>query len=177
MADLKDSTKEALEQVAEPARKAGLTVEFSGGVVSTTEGESSAGEQIGVVVAFFVLLISFGSALIAALPLITALIGVPIGLSAIFALTAVTELNSTAPTLATMLGLAVGIDYSLFIVARYREERRKGFDPNGAIGAAGATASRAVFFSGLTVVLALLGMFIIPTTIFRSMATGAIVGQ
>ena len=67
-----------------------------------------------------------------------------------------------------MIGLAVGIDYSLFIVSRFREERKKGFDKLEAIGAAGATANRAVFFSGMTVVLALLGMFIIPTTIFRS---------
>ena len=74
----------------------------------------------------------------------------------------------------TMIGLAVGIDYSLFIVSRYREERRKGFPKLEAIGGAGATANRAVFFSGLTVVLALAGMFIIPTTIFRSLAGGAI---
>jgi putative drug exporter of the RND superfamily len=68
----------------------------------------------------------------------------------------------------------VGIDYSLFIVSRYREERKKGFDRLEAIGASGATANRAVFFSGLTVVLALLGMFIIPASIFRSLAAGAI---
>src|SRR5213592_3738121 len=73
-----------------------------------------------------------------------------------------------------MIGLAVGIDYSLFIVSRYREERKKGHDKIEAIGGAGATANRAVFFSGLTVVLALLGMFIIPTTIFRALAGGAI---
>jgi RND superfamily putative drug exporter len=73
-----------------------------------------------------------------------------------------------------MIGLAVGIDYSLFIVSRYREERKEGFAKLDAIGAAGATANRAVFFSGMTVVLALLGMFIIPTTIFRALAGGAI---
>ena len=74
----------------------------------------------------------------------------------------------------TMMGLAVGIDYSLFIVSRYREERFKGLEKMDAIVAAGATASRAVFFSGMTVVLALLGMLIIPTTIFRSLGAGAI---
>jgi uncharacterized membrane protein YdfJ with MMPL/SSD domain len=73
-----------------------------------------------------------------------------------------------------MMGLAVGIDYSLFIVSRFREERAKGLQKLDALGATGATASRAVFFSGLTVVLALIGMLIVPTTIFRSLGAGAI---
>ena len=73
-----------------------------------------------------------------------------------------------------MMGLAVGIDYSLFIVSRYREERAKGHDSLEAIGRSGATANRAVFFSGLTVVLALAGMMLVPTTIFRGLAGGAI---
>ncbi|HET9249765.1 MAG TPA: MMPL family transporter, partial [Actinomycetota bacterium] len=75
----------------------------------------------------------------------------------------------------TMIGLAVGIDYSLFIVSRYREERRKGGDKLRAIGRSGATANRAVFFSGLTVVVALSGMLLVPTTIFRGLAGGAII--
>ena len=74
-----------------------------------------------------------------------------------------------------MMGLAVGIDYSLFIVSRYREERHRGREKLGAIAMAGATANRAVFFSGLTVVLALAGMLLVPTTIFRSLAGGAII--
>jgi len=74
----------------------------------------------------------------------------------------------------TMIGLAVGIDYSLFIVARYREERLHGREKQEAIGRAGATANRAVFFSGMTVVLALLGLLIVPNTIFRSLAGGAV---
>ena len=71
------------------------------------------------------------------------------------------------PNLISMMGLAVGIDYSLFIVSRYREERARGRDNLEAIGRSGATANRAVFFSGLTVVLALAGMLLVPTTIFR----------
>ena len=86
----------------------------------------------------------------------------------------IVEFNLFVTNIISMIGLAVGIDYSLFIVSRFREERKKGFDKLEAIGAAGATANRAVFFSGLTVVLALLGMFIIPTTIFRALAGGAI---
>jgi putative drug exporter of the RND superfamily len=72
------------------------------------------------------------------------------------------------------MGLAVAIDYSLFIVSRYREERRSGLVKLDAIGAAGATASRAVLFSGMTVVLALLGMLIVPNSTFRSLGAGAI---
>jgi RND superfamily putative drug exporter len=78
------------------------------------------------------------------------------------------------PNLVTMMGLAVGIDYSLFIVSRYREERSRGHDSLEAIGRSGATANRAVFFSGVTVVLALAGMLLVPTTIFRGLAGGAI---
>ena len=74
-----------------------------------------------------------------------------------------------------MMGLAVGIDYSLFIVSRYREERQRGRDNLEAIGRSGATANRAVFFSGLTVVIALAGMLLVPTTIFRGLAGGAII--
>jgi RND superfamily putative drug exporter len=84
------------------------------------------------------------------------------------------DFNLFVTNMVTMIGLAVGIDYSLFIVSRYREERKKGYDKLEAIARTGGTANRAVFFSGLTVVLALLGMFILPTTIFRSLATGAI---
>ena len=73
-----------------------------------------------------------------------------------------------------MIGLAVGIDYALFVIARYREERRHGREPVDAIDVAGGTASKAVLFSGPTVVLALLGMFLVPTVIFRSLGAGAI---
>jgi putative drug exporter of the RND superfamily len=98
---------------------------------------------------------------------------VALGLVALIGL--LVEFNLFVTNMISMIGLAVGIDHSLFIVSRYREERKKGFPKLEAIGAAGATANRAVFFSGLTVVLALLGMFIIPTTIFRALAGGAIV--
>src|SRR4029434_2218879 len=86
----------------------------------------------------------------------------------------IVEFNLFVSNIISMIGLAGGIDYSLFIVSRFREERKKGFAKLDAIGAAGATANRAVFFSGLTVVLALLGMMIFPATIFRSLAGGAI---
>ncbi len=171
--DLKDSTKKALERVAGPARAAGLQVEFSGGVVSTSESENSAGEQIGVIVAFFVLLISFGSLLIAGVPLVTALIGVALGLSSIFALTSVIELNSTAPTLATMLGLAVGIDYALFIVSRHRQQLADGLEPAESVARATATAGSAVVFAGMTVLIALVGLLVVGIPFLSVMGLAA----
>jgi putative drug exporter of the RND superfamily len=171
--DLKDSTKDALERVAVPAREAGLQVEFSGGVVSTSEAENSAGEQIGVIVAFFVLLVSFGSVLIAGMPLVTALIGVALGLSAIYALTSVIELNSTAPTLATMLGLAVGIDYALFIVSRHRQQLADGLEPEESVARATATAGSAVVFAGTTVLIALVGLLVVGIPFLSVMGLAA----
>jgi len=133
-------------------------------------------EMIGIAIALVVLVVVFGALIAALLPLSIALVAIPIAFGAIALIAWLSGVRFSLFTtnIATMIGLAVGIDYSLFILARYREERRKGFDPYGAIRASGATASRAVFFSGLTVVLALMGMFIMPTTIFRSMAAGAI---
>jgi putative drug exporter of the RND superfamily len=171
--DLRDSTKEALERVAEPAREAGLQVEFSGGVVSTSEGEQSSAEAIGVVVAFFVLLVSFGTLLLAGLPLVTAILGVAIGLSAISALTAVTEINSVAPTLATMLGLAVGIDYALFIVSRHRQQLADGLDPAESVARATATAGSAVVFAGVTVLIALVGLVVVGIPFLSVMGLAA----
>ena len=130
-------------------------------MVSTSEEETSVGEQIGVIVAFFVLLVSFGSVLIAGLPLITALIGVAIGLSSIYALTAVTELNSTAPTLATMLGLAVGIDYALFIVSRHRQQLADGLDPAESGRARRRHRRQRGRLRRVTVLIALVGLIVV----------------
>lgn len=132
-------------------------------------------ESIGMGTALAVLLVVFAAVVAALLPLAMALVAIPIAFGAIALVAALAGVHFSLFTtnITSSIGLAVGIDYSLFIIARYREERKKGFEPLDAIVAAGATASRAVFFSGLTVVLALLGMFIMPTTIFRSMATGA----
>jgi uncharacterized membrane protein YdfJ with MMPL/SSD domain len=132
-------------------------------------------ETIGLGVALIVLIVVFGALIAALLPLAMALVAIPIAFGGVALIAQLLGVHFALFTtnIATMIGLAVGIDYSLFIIARYREERKKGFEPYDAIRASGATASRAVFFSGLTVVLALMGMFIMPNTIFRSMAVGA----
>jgi RND superfamily putative drug exporter len=158
---LKDSTKAALNRVAEPARKAGLEVEFSGGVTSTAATTEHSTELIGLVAAFVILLIAFGTARAAVLPLLTAMVGVGVGMLGISAVSGLTTLNSTAPTLATMLGLAVGIDYSLFIVSRYRQQLLDGMEPIESIALAVGTAGSAVCFAGLTVVIALAGVLVV----------------
>ncbi len=133
------------------------------------------GESFGVVIALIVLLVVIGTLAAAVLPILLAVaaITVAMGTTALIGLTF--ELSFFVTNMITMIGLAVGIDYALFIVARYREERVRGHDPLEAIGRSGATANRAVFFSGLTVVLALIGMLFVPNTIFRSLGVGAIV--
>ena len=139
------------------------------------EEDLASSERTGVLIALIVLLVVFGALIAALLPLAMAFMAIPIALGGIALIAELSGVSFSLFTqnIAPMIGLAVGIDYSLFIIARYREERKKGFEPYDAIAASGATASRAVFFSGLTVVLALMGMFIMPNTIFRSMAAGA----
>ena len=169
---LSDQTKAALERIAEPARRAGLQVEFSGGVVATG-GHGSSAEAIGIGVAFVVLLITFAALSSALLPLVTALIGVAFGLLALQAATCIVTLSSTAPTLATMLGLAVGIDYALFVLSRHRQQLQDGMEVEESIGRAVATAGSAVVFAGLTVVIALVGLLITGIPFLAAMGLGA----
>ena len=125
--------------------------------------------------ALIVLVVVFGAFVAGVTPIIMAIFAIAVTLGIVGLLGQVWRFSFFAPNLITMMGLAVGIDYSLFIVSRYREERQRGREKLDAVGAAGATANRAVFFSGMMVVLALAGMLIVPTTIFRSLAGGAII--
>ena len=142
--------------------------------VRLAEDGLAKGESIGVPVALLVLLVVIGAAVAASLPMLLAFAAIltAFGLTALVG--QIMDLSFFVTNFITMIGLAVGIDYALFIVARYREERVRGFDKLEAIGRTGATANRAVFFSGLTVVLALSGLLFVPNTIFRSLAIGAI---
>jgi putative drug exporter of the RND superfamily len=138
------------------------------------EEDLATGESFGIIVALIVLVIVFGAVVAGIVPIAMGIgaIAVATGVTALVG--QLTDFSFFVTNMITMMGLAVGIDYSLFIVSRYREERQRGRAKLDAIGATGATASRAVFFSGMTVVLALVGMLILPTTIFRSLAAGAI---
>src|SRR6266542_1823942 len=132
------------------------------------------GETTGSVAALAIQIVVFGALAAAVVPVVLAIVAIVVALGLVSLLGLAFDLSFFVTNMVTMIGLAVGIDYSLFIVSRYREERARGRDKLAAIGAAGGTANRAVFFSGLTVVLALAGMLLNPTTIFRSIAAGAI---
>ncbi|GAB2973402.1 MMPL family transporter [Amycolatopsis acidiphila] len=170
--ELTDSDREAVTAPADAARKAGLTVEFGGDAMQGMP-ETGATEGIGVVVAAIVLTITFGSLLAAGLPLLTALIGVGVGMTGILTVSGFTELNSNTPILALMLGLAVGIDYALFIVSRYRHELGEGHEPEQAAARSVGTAGSAVVFAGLTVIIALAGLTVVGIPFLGQMGIAA----
>ncbi|KOG64642.1 membrane protein [Streptomyces antibioticus] len=170
--ELEDSSKDALKDAAQDARDAGLTVEIGGDALTATP-ETGSSEIIGIAVAAVVLVITFGSLLAAGFPLLTAIIGVGIGVSSITALASALDLGSTTSTLASMIGLAVGIDYALFIVSRYRAELAEGREREDAAGRAVGTAGSAVVFAGLTVVIALVGLSVVNIPMLTKMGVAA----
>ena len=141
---------------------------------AVADSDLTRGEVIGVPIAMVVLLIVFGALVAAGVPFILALAGITLALAVVSLLAQTFTLSVFAANVVTMMGLAVGIDYALFILSRFREERAAGFSVVDAVGRSGATASRAVLFSGITVILALTGMLIIPFSIFTSMGLGMI---
>ncbi|MCX4692855.1 MMPL family transporter [Streptomyces sp. NBC_01408] len=170
--ELTDQTREALKDSGKEAQAQGLTVEIGGDALMAAP-ETGSGEIIGILVAAIVLVITFGSLIAAGLPLLTAVIGVGIGVSSITALANVLDLGNTTATLATMIGLAVGIDYALFIVSRYRAELAEGREREEAAGRAAGTAGSAVVFAGLTVVIALVGLAVVNIPMLTKMGVAA----
>ncbi|MEV0477119.1 MMPL family transporter [Streptomyces prunicolor] len=171
--DLSGAAKTHLERAIDTARDAGLTVEVGGDALATQPAAGGSAEAIGIAIAAVVLLITFGSLAAAGLPLLTAILGVGISMSAVLALGSTFGLSETTGTLATMLGLACGIDYALFVVSRYREERQKGHAPREAAGLAAGTAGSAVVFAGLTVVIALAGLSVVGIPMLTKMGLAA----
>ncbi len=150
-----------LEAATAPATAAGLQVEFGGALVDYAQSpKSDASDLVGLFVAIIILLFAFGSFVAAGLPIGTALLGLAVGISGIFLLASVTDVGTAAPALASMIGLGVGIDYSLFIVTRHRENLAAGMDVEAAAGRALSTAGQAVLFAGTTVVIAICGLLI-----------------
>ncbi len=147
-----------LEATAAPLRAAGYTAEFGGVAFANTGPKLTLIEGIGVVVAFLVLLLTLGTVTGAVIPIVTAIVGVGVTMSITFATTSFLTLSSATPLIALMIGLAVGIDYALFILSRYREEVSLGNDSEEATARAIATAGSAVIFAGATVVIALVGL-------------------
>jgi putative drug exporter of the RND superfamily len=162
----------AYERSGAAAEAAGLRVEH-GGEVMHAEPEVGGTEGIGVVIALVVLIVTFGSLVAAGMTMLNALIGVGAGMAGLYALSSVVHLTSTAPVLALMLGLAVGIDYSLFISSRYRQHLLEGLPPDEAAGRAVGTAGSAVVFAGVTVMIALAGLSVVNIPFLTIMGLAA----
>ncbi|MCX5410968.1 MMPL family transporter [Streptomyces sp. NBC_00059] len=159
---LGDGYLDGVDSAVEPLRKAGADVEYGGslGELARPDANDRTSEAIGFGVAVLVLLIGFGSLVAALLPLVTALICVICGLALLGLLAAATTFATVSPTLATMIGLGVGIDYALFLVTRHRQNLMDGKDPVEAAGSATSTSGRAVLLSGCTVIIALCGLWV-----------------
>ncbi|GAB3232850.1 MMPL family transporter [Glycomyces halotolerans] len=176
--ELDEGTVEYLEEAVEEARDAGLTVEVGGDVLQEFEVGGTT-ELIGIAVALLVLIVTFGALLAAGLPIVTAVLGVMLTTGGIVAATSFMDVSEDTGTLATMIGLAVGIDYALFILSRYRNELAADgrFDDRSAradaMGRAVGTAGSAVFFAGLTVIVALLGLSVVNIPFLTEMAVAA----
>ena len=130
--------------------------------------------QLGLPAALIILVLVFGSVVAGLVPLLLAILAIIGGLGLVALVSQIWELSIFVVNMLTGMGLALGIDYSLFVISRYREERAVGRERQSAIEASGATASRAVLFSGTAFVIAMLGMLIVPNTVMRSLAAGAI---
>lgn len=171
--NVSEQSLDSVQHTVDAARAAGLDVKVGGNAFQQVPEVAGPGEIGGVVVAFLVLLLTYGSLAAAGANLLTALIGVGIGAAGITALTGVVDLQSTTPILAIMLGLAVGIDYALFIFARFRSELRDGRGVHEAIGRATGTAGSAVVVAGLTVVIALAGLSVVGIPFLAEMGLAA----
>ncbi|MEU1281880.1 MMPL family transporter [Streptomyces sp. NPDC005805] len=153
---------DGVDDAVQPLRSAGVTVEYGGslGELARPEANDRTSEAIGFGVAILVLLAGFGSLIAAVLPLVTALIAVVGGLGLLGLLAAATIFATVSPTLATMIGIGVGIDYALFLITRHRQNLMNGRDPHTAAGLAAASSGHAVLVSGCTVVIALSGLWV-----------------
>ena len=170
--DITADARQALLDSAAPAEAAGLTVNFGGEATQAVPAQGAA-EGIGVLVALLVLAITFGSMLAAGLPLLTAMFGVGVGAAGIFALSSVVDLTSTTPILGVMIGLAVGIDYALFITIRHKQQLRAGMSAEESAGQALGTAGSAVVFAGATVVIALAGLSVVGIPFLTTLGLAA----
>ena len=166
---VKERSVDPLEEALEPLRTEGLQVELGGelpnSVITTLKGT---GELAGVVAALALLVLTFGSVVAAGLPLVVALIGLAVGSAGVTLLAATMDVSTSAPTIATMVGLGVGIDYALLLVTRHVEFLRSGMDKHEAAGRAMATAGRSVVFAAATVLISLLGLRLAGLPVYSS---------
>jgi putative drug exporter of the RND superfamily len=178
-----DDDADALVKVVHDANEtAGFDVGITGDHTANNDFNTlsahdlKAGElEFGLPAALIILVLVFGSLVGGIVPLVMAILSIAVGLGLVALLSQAFSLSIFIVNMLTGMGLALGVDYSLFVVSRYREERAAGRAKPDAIAMTGATASRAVLFSGTAFVVALFGMLLVPTTIMRSLAAGAIV--
>jgi RND superfamily putative drug exporter len=173
-----NSSVSALQRAASPAHDAGLKVAYGGEVYPGSKpnvGETP--ELIGVVIAFVILLVALGALVAAGMPILNALIGLAISVSAILALASVVDIATVSTTVATMLGLSTGIDYGLFILSRHRSQLLAGQPLGESVATAVGTAGSSVVFAGATVMVALIGLGVVGIPFLRVMglvAAGAV---
>jgi RND superfamily putative drug exporter len=164
------TTISSVATLMQKARSNGLTVEVGGDLVSQVPGEIlGVGEVTGVVIALFVLVITLGTLISAGMPIATALIAIGVSMAGLFSLSRVVNISSTTPVLAVMLGLAVGIDYSLFIINKYRAYLLEGYQNRQAAAKAISTAGNAVIFAASTVVIALSALVVVQIPFMSTM--------
>jgi putative drug exporter of the RND superfamily len=156
--EVEAGTRESVVEALSDANLPGIQVEFSQELTQSFGEILGIGEVIGLIAAAIVLFVLLGTIIGMAIPIFSAVIGVAISAALVFALASEIEMNSTTPVLGVMLGLAVGIDYSLFIVNRHRRQLRGGMEIRESIGLANGTSGNAVFFAGLTVIIALVAL-------------------
>ena len=170
--DVTDEHRRVVNDAMDLGRDLGLQVEAGGAGFGDPIQIKTTSEIIGLAIAFVVLIVTFGSLVAAGLPVLTAVIGVGIGAMTIMIATAFVELNNITPVLAVMIGLAVGIDYALFILSRYRVERER-MAADEAAGMAVGTAGSAVVFAGATVIIALAALAIVNIEFLTAMGLSA----
>ena len=174
--DLTDAMSATIDSSAQQAEALGITVVPGGNtyfITSNVGTDDTTSEALGLVAAIIVMTIAFGSLIAMGMPLLSALTGLALGLGSTYVFANWFDVSSIGPTIATMIGLGVGIDYALFIVTRYREFLRDGLPVTEAVGRAIATAGQAVIVAGLTVIIALMGLLLIDIPIMTSIAYAA----
>ena len=160
-----------MRDLVDAAQNANVRFELGGPMF--VEQKMPASEAIGILAAIVILLVAFGSVLAMGLPILVALMGISIGLALVEILAHVYDVPAFAPQVTAMIGIGVGIDYALFIVTRYRDALHEGRTPRDSVVHAIETSGRAVLFAGTTVVISLLGLFVVGLSFIRGMATGA----
>src|SRR3954468_18034603 len=175
--DLTEEIAQNVFDAAKPAEDAGITTAAAGSIGTTlSTEESEISEVVGIVVAMIILSLVLGSLVAMGMPILTAVLGLAAGLSLVGLLGHLLSVPTSGPTLATMIGLGVGIDYALFLVTRHQEQLRDGMAMNDSIANAVATAGSAIVFAGGTVVIALLSLYVAGIPLVTSLGLASAVG-